>query len=140
MNKNYTSIAHFEQQVQLKDFRPRSRYVYVRALRELAEHFECDPAQLTEDQVRQYFLFLREQKEYQGSAMTLARVALRCFFREVSKTGQDWTVFEDLRIARPEPLPLVLSQEEVARVLGVVRQPRFRVCLRLIYYCGLRVG
>ena len=140
MNNNYTSIAQFEQQVQLKDFRPRSRYAYARVLRKLAEHFECDPAQLTQDQVRQYFLFLREQKGYQGSAMTLARVALRCFFREVSKTGQDWTVFEDLRIARPEPLPLVLSQEEVARVLGVVRQPRFRVCLRLIYHCGLRVG
>jgi integrase/recombinase XerD len=140
MNNIYPSIAQFEQQVQLKDFRPRSRYAYVRALRKLAEHFECDPAPLTEDQVRQYFLFLREQKHYQGSAMTLARAALRCFFLEVSKTGQDWTVFEDLRIARPEPLPLVLSREEVGRVLGVVHQPRFRVCLRLIYHCGLRVG
>src|SRR5208283_4075656 len=54
--------------------------------------------------------------------------------------GKDWTVFEELRIARPEPLPLVLSREQVARVLGVLRQPRYRVCLRLIYHCGLRVG
>jgi integrase/recombinase XerD len=45
-----------------------------------------------------------------------------------------------LRIARPETLPLVLTREEVARVLRVVRQPRFKVCLRLIYHCGLRVS
>jgi integrase len=139
-NVNYPSIPQFEQLIKLKDYRPRTGYAYVQALRKLARHFVCDPALLTEDQVRQYFLFLREQKEYRGSAMTLTRVTLRCFFREVSKTGKDWTVFEDLRIARPEPLPVVLSREEVARVLGTVRHPRFRVCLRLIYHCGLRVG
>ena len=72
--------------------------------------------------------------------MTQARVALRSFFREVLKVGQDGTVFEDLRIARPEPLPLVLTREEVSRVLGALRQPRFRTCLRLIYHCGLRVS
>src|SRR6266852_498455 len=104
---NYNSITQFEQLVQLKDYRPPTRYAYVQSVRKLAEHFECDPALLEENQLRQYFLFLRQQKQYQGSAMTIARVALRCFFREVTKTGQDWTVFEELRIARPEALPVV---------------------------------
>jgi len=137
---NYPSITRFEQLVQLKDYRPATRYEYVRLVRKLAEHFQCDPATLSENQVRGYFLFLRQEKRWQGSAMTQARVALRSFFRESVLVGKDWTVFEELRIARPEPLPLVLSREQVARVLGVLRQPRYRVCLRLIYHCGLRVG
>jgi site-specific recombinase XerD len=137
---NYPSIAQFEQLVQLKDYRPVTRYEYVRLVRKLAEHFKCDPATLSENQVREYFLFLRQEKHWQGSAMTQARVALRSFFRESLTVGKDWTVFEELRIARPEPLPLVLSREQVARVLGVLRQGRYRVCLRLIYHCGLRVG
>jgi integrase len=37
-------------------------------------------------------------------------------------------------------LPLVLSRQEVQRTLGCLREERFRVCLRLIYHCGLRVG
>ena len=137
---NYLSITQFEQLIQLKDYRPPTRYAYIHSVRKLAEHFKGDPALLKEDQLREYFLFLREQKRYQGSAMIIARVALRCFFREVTKSGQAWTVFEELRISRPEPLPLVLSRQEVARVLGVLRQARFQVCLRLIYHCGLRVG
>jgi site-specific recombinase XerD len=49
-------------------------------------------------------------------------------------------VFSELVIRRGQPLPLVLSREEVRRTLGCLREERFRVCLRLIYQCGLRVG
>jgi site-specific recombinase XerD len=35
---------------------------------------------------------------------------------------------------------VVLSRQEVAAVLGAVRQARLGVCLELIYHCGLRVG
>jgi integrase len=109
-------------------------------VRKLGEHFECDPATLNENQLREYFLFLRQEQHWQGSAMTQARVALRLFFCDQLKIGRDWTVFEDLCIARPEPLPVVLTREEVGRVLGAIQQPRYRTCLRLIYQCGLRVG
>jgi len=140
MNISYPSITRFEQLVQLRDYRQATRYRYVRVVRQMAEYFHADPATLCEDQLRQYFLYLRQEKDWQGSAMTQARVALRAFYRECLSLGVDWTVFEELRIARPEPLPLVLSREEVARVLGVLREPRFRTCLRLIYHCGLRIG
>ena len=140
MITNYPSITQYQQLVELKDYRPITKYEYVRMVRKLAEHFKCDPATLSENQLREYFVFLRQEKHWQGSAMTQARVALRSFFRENLKAGKDWTVFEDLRIARPETLPLVLTREDVARVLRTLHERRFKVCLRLIYHCGLRVG
>jgi integrase len=141
MNKPlpFPCIAQFKTTVELKDFRPNTKQEYVRYLCKLAEHFQCDPATLTEDQVREYFLFLRQHKNYGGSAMTVARASLRCFFQDCQKRG-DWTVFKELAIRRVEPLPVVLSREDVARVLGAIREPRFRACLRLIYHCGLRVS
>ena len=114
IHPNYPSITQYQQLVELKDYRPTTKYEYVRQARKLAQHFKCDPANLSENQLREYFVFLRQEKEWQGSAMTQARVALRSFFRENLKAGRDWTVFEDLRIARPETLPLVLTREEVA--------------------------
>jgi len=140
INSNYPSITQYQQLVELKDYRPVTKYEYVRMVRKLAEHFKCDPATLSENQLREYFVFLRQEKHWQGSAMTQARVALRSFFRENLKAAKGWTVFEDLRIARPETLPLVLTREEVARVLSPLQQARFKVCLRLVYHCGLRVG
>jgi len=61
----YPSIAKFTAFVELKDFRAPTKKEYVRYLRKLGEHFQCDPATLSEDQLRAYFLFLRMKK---GSA------------------------------------------------------------------------
>ena len=72
--------------------------------------------------------------------MKVAKCAFRCFFREHLKLGLTWTVFEELRIAPPQTLPLVLAREEVATLLKAVELPRYRAILGLIYHTGLRVG
>jgi site-specific recombinase XerD len=139
MKQNYASIAQFQQLVELKDYRPATKKEYVRYVRKLAEHFQCDPATLTESQIREYFLFLRQHKHYKHSPMKAAKFALRCFYEHCVKV-QGWTVFKELRVAEPEVLPIVLSRQEVQALLGALREPRFRTALRLMYHCGLRVG
>ena len=139
MKIHYPSITKFQQFVELKDYRPPTKKEYVRYVRKLAEHFQCDPATLTESQLREYFLFLRQHKRYSRSPMNLAKCALRSFFLECHQV-QGWTVFGEVRISQPFVLPVVLSRQEVAAVLGAVREARFRACLRLMYHCGLRVG
>lgn len=139
MNTDCPSIAKFKQLVELKDFKPATKKEYVRYVRRLADHLRCDPAAITEDQLRQYFLFLRQHKQFSGSAMSIAKAAFQLFYRE-HLGHSDWKVFSELVIRRGAPLPLVLSREEVQRVLGCLREERFRACLRLIYHCGLRVG
>ena len=136
---DHPSIAKFTAFVQLKDFRGPTKKEYVRYVRRLGDHYQCDPATLTEDQLRAYFLFLRQAKQFGGSAMKLARCALRAFFRDCLRiTG--WTVFEEVRIAPPQTLPLVLAREQVAGLLRMVQLPRYRAVLGLIYHAGLRVG
>jgi integrase/recombinase XerD len=136
---NYPSIAKFQQLVELKDYRGPTKKEYVRYVRKFAEHLQADPASATENHLREYFLFLRQKKGYSRSPMNVAKCALRCFYRECLHV-EGWTVFEELRIAQPEVLPMVLAREEVRRVLDAVREVRFRTCLRLMYHCGLRVG
>lgn len=137
---NTPSIATFAAFVQLKDYRQPTKKEYVRYIRRLGDHYQCDPGTLTEDQVRAYFLELRQVRKFGGSAMKVAKCALRCFFREHLKLGLTWTVFEELRIAPPQTLPLVLAREAVATLLQAVQLPRYRTALGLIYHTGLRVG
>jgi site-specific recombinase XerD len=139
MKIQYPSIASFQQHVELKDYRLPTKKEYVRYVRKLAEHFQCDPASLNENQIRQYFLFLRQHKHYKRTSMKAAKYALISFFVEHLKVS-DWTVFNEVRIAEPLVLPVVLSRAEVQAVLGALSEPRFRACLRLMYHCGLRVG
>lgn len=139
LNTTCPSIAKFTDFVQLKDYRQPTKDEYVRYLRKLAEHYAADPATLTEDQLRAYFLFLRQVKQFGGSAMKLACCARRSFFRDCLRI-EGWTVFEEVRIAPPQTLPLVLSRAQVATLLAAVREPRYRTLLTLIYHTGLRVG
>ena len=133
------SLAKFSAFVQLKDFRAPTKKEYVRYVRRLGDHYQCDPALLTEDQVRAYYLFLRQHKKFGGSAMKVAKCALRAFFQDcLHITG--WTVFQEVRIAPPQTLPLVLAREQVATLLQAVELPRYRTVLGLIYHTGLRVG
>jgi len=139
MNNNYSSISQFQQLVELKDYRPATKKEYVRYVRKLAEHFQCDPATLTENQVREYFLFLRQHKHYKRAAMKAAKFSLLCFFVDCLKVS-GWTVFNEIRIAEPQVLPVVLARGEVQSVLKAVVEPRFRTVLALMYHSGLRVG
>jgi site-specific recombinase XerD len=139
MKIHFPSISQFQQLVELKDYRPATKKEYVRNVRKLAEHFQCDPATLTENQLREFFLFLRQHKHYKAPAMKAAKFSLLCFFTDCVKV-KDWNVFNEIRIAEPQVLPVVLSRAEVQSLLRCVIEPRFRTVLWLMYHCGLRVG
>lgn len=139
MKYNYPSISQFQQLVELKDYRPATKKEYVRYVCKLAEHFQSDPASLTENQIRQYFLFLRQHKHYKAAPMKAAKYSLMAFFLDCIKV-QGWTVFKEVRIAEPQVLPIVLSRAEVQSLLAALVEPRFRTVLHLMYHCGLRVG
>ena len=91
MKLNYPSILRFQQRVELKDYQPPTKKAYVRYLCRLADHSQRDPAALAEDDLRGYFVHLRDHRRYSRSPMHVAKCALRLFFRDcVGVTG--WTV------------------------------------------------
>jgi len=139
MNTDYPSLTRFQQFVELKDYRPPTKKEYLRHLRRLADHVQRDPVTLSQDEVRDYFLFLRQEKQFSGSTLSIAKAALQLFYRQLF-AHPDWTVFSELVIRRGQPLPLVLDRTAVARLLATLRVPHFRTILGLIYQCGLRVG
>lgn len=105
----------------------------------LARHAGQDPAELPEEAVRGFFLFLRQERHYAGSSLALTLAALRCFYGEHLGSGTAWKLWREMKVRRGKPLPFVLSRDEVARLLGAVRCDRFRTILRLIYHTGLRI-
>lgn len=72
------------------------------------------------------------------SERTQVLCGLKFFFEQT--LGRSWPTLELVRPKRSRKLPVVLSREEVQQVLNRVRQIKYRVCLGMIYACGLRVG
>lgn len=49
--------------MQLRGFSARTQECYVAAVRQLAAHFHRGPDQLSEEELRQYFLYLANEKQ-----------------------------------------------------------------------------
>ncbi|MGH8058736.1 MAG: site-specific integrase [Candidatus Entotheonellia bacterium] len=123
--------------LQLRGLSERTQEMYVRAVRQLAEHSRKSPDVITEEELRQYFLYLKHVKQYSRSASTIALCGITFFFQHT--LNSDWTTLTCVRPPREQKLPVILSREEVRRILRCVRLPRYRVCLTTISSCGLRL-
>jgi integrase/recombinase XerD len=123
--------------LQLRGLSERTQESYVRAVRQLAQHYHKSPALISEEELRQYFLYLKNDKHYSRNTMTIAICGIRSFYKDT--LGRDWNIFGIVRPAPEKKLPVILSLAEVRQLLALVRLPRYKVCLTTIYSCGLRL-
>ena len=124
--------------MQLRGYPATTQKVYSAAVRQLFEHFQCTPAQLTEEQLRKYFLYLANEKKVSRSTSTIALCSIKFFFEHTLR--RDWPTLELIRPKRHQKLPVVLSRDEVRTILNAVHVPVYRACLKTIYSCGLRLN
>jgi len=124
--------------MQLRGYSARTQEVYLGAVRQLFEHCHCNPAQLTEEQLRDYFLYLANERKVSRSTTTIALCSIKFFYEHTMK--RDWPTLHLVRPRREKKLPVVLSREEVRRILKEVHTPVYRMCLKTIYSCGLRLS
>jgi integrase/recombinase XerD len=123
--------------MQLRGFAERTQEAYLSAVRQLAKHYHKPPDQINEEELRQYFLFLKNEKHAARATCTIALCGIKFFFERT--LGRQWKTFEFLRPLKEKKLPVVLSVEEVSCILKHVRLYHYRVCLTTIYACGLRL-
>ena len=123
--------------MQLRGFAERTQEAYLSAVRQLAKHYRKPPDQIDEEELRQYFLFLKNEKHAARNTCTIALCGIKFFFERT--LGREWKTFDFLRPQKEKKLPVVLSVEEVSRILKCVRLYHYRVCLTTIYACGLRL-
>ena len=135
----YPSMRRFAEHLALGSSMPRTRHCYYRDLRLIQEHFNADPAGLSEDQFRGYILHVKTKKLWEPKTIRQTAACGKRFFVEMLGHG-DWTVFSQIHAKDHEKLPAVLTRAEVRRLLGHIRLRRYRIPLKLIYCCGLRLS
>jgi integrase len=123
--------------MQLRGLAPKTQESYLRAVYQLVNHVSKAPDQITEEDLRDYFLFLKNEKKASRSACTVALCGIKFFFEQTLQ--RQWQTFDLVRPPKSNKLPVVLSREEVRGVLSKICLPHYRICLTTIYACGLRL-
>src|SRR5712691_11189518 len=102
--------------LQLRGLSERTQEAYVRAVRQLAEHYHKSPALISEEELRQYFLFIKNVKHYARPTATIAICGIKFFFERTLE--RQWTSFKLVRPAPEKKLPVILSLAEVRQILN----------------------
>lgn len=124
--------------MQLKGLSPRTQEAYVGAAIGLAKYHRRSPDQLSEEEVRSFFLYLVNEKRVATSTFRIYLYGIKFLFEKTLQ--RKWQVFNLLHPQKRKKLPVVLSREEVQRLLERVQKPVARMALTTIYACGLRLS
>jgi integrase/recombinase XerD len=125
------------QDLQLAGLSQRTQQAYLRAVRQLADHYHIPPDRLTEAQLRQFFLHLQNDCHFAAASLGIAYSGIKFFYSHTCP--RDWPTLKRLRIPRETRLPDVLSLDEVRQLIAAVRTPHNRTDLQTVYSLGLRL-
>ncbi|MCX8167218.1 MAG: site-specific integrase [Candidatus Micrarchaeota archaeon] len=101
-------------------------------------NFTCKkPSDTTDSDIKDYLLYLIEKKDAATSTLNQAINALKFYYGTILKKK---FVYEIKRPRKNKKLPVVLSKEEVAKILSSVDNIKHKTILMLVYSTGLRVG
>jgi site-specific recombinase XerD len=123
--------------MQLKGLALRTQEAYVNAVLQLSRRFKKSPDSIAEEELREYFLYLKIEKQVADSTFSIALCGIKFFYEQTLK--KEWHTLQLVRPDRKKKLPVVFSLEEVKRVLDCVHRFPYQVCLHTIYACGLRL-
>ena len=131
-------LERMREDLNLKGYRPRTQQAYLLAARQLTRYFDRAPDRLSEQDIRQYFLHLREERKLAQSSIKIAIYGVRFLFTQT--LGLEWRIFGLLGARQPQKLPIVLSPAEVHALLRAIKNPIHCAALGAIYALGLRLG
>jgi integrase/recombinase XerD len=123
--------------MQLHGYSVRTRESYADAVGRLARHYGHPPDQLGEDDIRNFFLHLINERKSARSTLVIYLSGIKFFFEKT--LGRKWKVFDLLLPPKSKKLPVVLSKREVEAIISKVRNATIKMVLTLIYVCGLRL-
>ncbi len=116
---------------------PHSRRNYLNSCARLAAFLGRSPDTATADDIRRFQLFLIETGASivgRNRIMTGVKFLLRVTLRQHDLAAEIYHLKE------PQKVPLVMSRDEIRRLLAMAASIKVRVMLSLAYGCGLRTG
>jgi len=121
----------------IRQFKASTQHTYVRFVKDFSIFFGRSPNKAAFEDVRRYQLDLIS-RGVSPCTINATMTALRFFFRI---TVRRFDIANHIPLVpQPRKLPVILSPEEVARLLEAARTPKYKAALALAYGAGLRIS
>lgn len=123
--------------LRMRKLSPKTQSAYIRAVRNFTKYLGRSPDTATVDDLRNYQLHLVDAGTSPMS-LNAAIIGLKFFFDVTLDRGELMAKMRPVRI--PQTLPVVLSKEEVGRLIAACSNLKHQTALSLAYGTGLRAS
>ena len=125
-------------EMQLRRFSENTQESYLRSVTELAKHYHKSPDSINTEQLKEYVLFLTNEKNLSWSSINTITAGIRFLFGQTLQR-------KDISLAipprkTPRRLPEIFGPGELIRLFDSVKNIKHRTILITAYACGLRVS
>lgn len=127
-----------KQEMILRGYSLGTQDVYLRSVVKLHDHFNRNPADLTEEEIKAFLLFTLGNKPIAASTYNIIIHGLKFFYEHV--LDKRMVVIKLPRHKEPQKLPDILSAAEVERIIKATENFKYRTLFILIYGAGLRAS
>jgi len=141
METAHTGISPLRQRMlddlRMRKLSPKTQSAYIRAVRNFTKYLGRSPDTATIDDLRNYQLHLVDAGT-SPTSLNAAIIGLKFFFDVTLDRGELMAKMRPVRI--PQRLPVVLSKEEVGRLIAACGNLKHQTALSLAYGTGLRAA
>jgi site-specific recombinase XerD len=124
-------------ELQRRNYSPATTRGYILAIKQFAEYFGKSPERLGGDEIRRFELYLLREKKLAPGTVEGRMSALRFLYKKVLKRRD--IAYDDLIFPKvPRKLPVVLSPDEVTRMIEAAPTLLQRTILIVLYATGIR--
>jgi integrase/recombinase XerD len=128
----------FIEDMLLRGLAPTTQRSYIHYVAEFAKYYNTSPDKLDLEAVRQYQLYLLNEKRMSPQSVNSFVAAVQFLYLVTLEMPWGKESFSRVRVG--STLPVVLSPEEVAQFFEHVPSVKYRAVLMLCYGAGLRIG
>ena len=131
-------LSNVEKELKLRGYSQKTRKAYLHHIGKFLCYFMKDPVLLDESHIKEYVLYLIDEKRVSRSYHNQAVGALKLIYEKV--LNEHRMVNRLPRPRKEKKLPVVISREYVIRLLEEVSNIKHKAILMLVYSAGLRVS
>ena len=124
--------------MQLRNFSSETQRSYIHYIADYARHFNTSPDQLAPEAIREYQLFLTNERKMSAQSVNCFIAAAKFLYQTTLE--MPWSQAHFVRSHVPETLPVVLSPIEVAQFFAAIGILKHRAVLMTCYGSGLRIS
>ena len=126
-----------ENELRSRKYSPLTRNSYLYFNKALCNFFRKPPMEIRQEDITNFLAVIEKDKNYSASSLNLIISSIKFFYNKVMKKDN---LDVQHRPRQDKRLPVVLSKDEIKKMLTAEKNLKHRLLLMLVYSSGLRVS